>query len=388
MYLDSACTSLTPQQVIDAVSSYYTELAGCAGRSAHYFAHMTSNAITDVREQVADFIGGSAKEIIFTKNTTESINLIAYQLQKLGGTVVISDKEHNSNFLPWRRLAQEESIQLYLCPTSTTTGSIDYELYIQYLASHADDPGIKLVSFVDTSNLDGSRVYSEDLAKKAHEYGFLVHVDAAQRIPHEPIDVTEMDIDLLSFSGHKMLGPTGIGVLWGRYHILESFVPMIIGGGSPAHITCERIQYLAPPERFESGIQHYAGIVGLGRAVSYLQKIYTDYGTHAVSDHTHALAKQAKDIFRTLGERVKVIGPTEEYDANLVSFFIEGMDSQQVAYLLNEKANVMTRAGHHCVHSFCGKYELPHLVRASFYLYNTSDDVNTLGNTVTDILNI
>lgn len=389
IYFDSACTSLKPQSVIDAVTQYYTEYTGCAGRSDHWFAEKTQQLVQDARSHIATYINAKKKEeIVFTANTTAAINLLAYQFSQKGGVVITSDKEHNSNFLPWLRLAQQDQIKLEIIPTDIETGKLTLELFEDCLNKHAHNEGIKLVTVHHTSNFDGSTQDISALSRLAHKYGFYLHLDAAQSIPHTPLDVQKEDIDFLSFSGHKVLGPTGTGVFYGKTPLLETFEPLVIGGGTPLDVTYDSMQLAYPPQRFEAGIQHYAGIIGLGAAINYLTNVLQDDTTQILS-HGQELNAYLTTGITGLSERIQIIGPKESADRpTILSFTLNGMHHQQVAHLLNERNNIMVRAGRHCVHAYCNAHAIAGTVRLSFYMYNTKEECDLFLNTLSEIVKI
>lgn len=389
IYLDSACTSLKPQSVIGAVTQYYTEYTGCAGRSDHWFAEKTQQLVHDARSHIATYINArKPEEIVFTTNTTAAINLLAYQFTQKGGVVIASDKEHNSNFLPWLRLAQQDQIQLEIIPTDIETGKLDIQLFEEYLKKHTDTDGIKLVTIHHTSNFDGSTQDSVVLSRLAHKHGFYLHLDAAQSIPHAPLDVQKEDIDFLSFSGHKMLGPTGTGIFYGKEALLETFEPIVIGGGTPLDVTYDSVQLAYPPQRFEAGIQHYAGIIGLGTAVTYLTDVLQDDTTQLLS-HAQELNSYLTTGITNLSERIQIIGPKKPTDRpTILSFTLNGMHHQQVAHLLNERNNIMVRAGRHCVHAYCNAHGIAGTVRLSFYMYNTKEECDLFLSTLSEIVKV
>lgn len=387
LYFDSACTSLKPQSVIDAVTRYYTEHTGCAGRSDHWFAEKTQQTVDETRALVGDYLNTKkTEEIIFTANTTAAINLLAYQLNQKGGVVITSDKEHNSNFLPWLRLAQQEKIALEIIPTTLPNGQTDMARLEDCLKKHADNTGFKLLTIHHVSNLDGSVQDIVKLSTLAHTYGFFIHLDAAQSAPHMKIDVQGNNIDFLSFSGHKALGPSGTGVLYGKEELLATFEPITIGGGTPLDVNYDSFQLAYTPQRFEAGIQHYAGITGLGEAMTYLTDLYEteDVLSHALHLNTY-LTQQLTQI----SDRIHIIGSAEAKNRpTILSFTLDGMHHQQVAHLLNERANIMVRAGRHCVHAYCNANNIAGTVRVSFHVYNTEKECAVFVDTLSEIVRI
>ena len=362
IYFDNACMTMKPQQVIDAVVRYYSEYPACGGRSLHKLGKKVTEEVEQARKQVAKFINAkSEKEIVFTKNTTESINLVANSLKfKEGDIVLTSDKEHNSNLLQWQ-LMKDRGVKHKWFATDF------FNCFDERYFMEAMSKKVRLVSVGHTSNLDGVTLPAEKIIKIAHDYGSLVLLDCAQSVPHKDVDVRKMDADFIAFSGHKMLGPTGTGALYGKYSLLEELSPFMIGGDTVSDSTYESCTLEKPPEKFEAGLQHYAGIIGFGEAVRYLSKI----GMNNIEDHELKLNKQITDELLKIG-RIKLIGPQ---DANLrsgiFSFNIDGVDSHNVAIMLDSSANIMIRSGAHCVHSWFNAHKLKGSARASFYLYNT-----------------
>lgn len=368
IYFDNACQSLRPQNVIDAMVDYYQYFPACAGRSNHSLARKVTQACNQSREDIARFIGAKRKEeIIFTRNTTEGLNLVAHSLDlKMGDVVLASDKEHNSNLVPWQILAEKVGIKHTIIPSQNdnTFDLVEYEKLLT--------PQVKLVSIVYTSNMDGVSVPVIDIIKLAHKNGSLVMLDAAQAAPHQKIDVHKLDVDFLSFSGHKMLGPSGTGVLYGKYELLEKLEPFMVGGDTVASTTYTLHEFLAPPEKYEAGLQDYAGIIGLGKAVEYLQSI----GLENIHKHEIALNQRATQQLIDI-PKLKIIGPKEAHlRGGILSFYIEGIDSHQIALLLDNSAHIMIRSGQHCVHSWFAAHNIYGTARASFYFYNTLEEVD------------
>jgi cysteine desulfurase / selenocysteine lyase len=267
VYLDSACQSLRPDAVIAAVTHYYTDLAACSGRSNHRLAAEVTRGVDQSRQAIAKFFNAARKEeIVFTRNTTEGINLVANALSfKPGEVVLITDKEHNSNLIPWQMLAKKQGVVVKIIP-SLPDNTLDQAAYEKLL----DGGPVRLVSLGQTSNLDGVTLPAAEMIKSAHKHGALVLLDAAQSAPHRQINVKALDVDFLAASGHKMLGPSGMGLLYARYSLLEKMDPFMVGGDTVASSTYETCEFLEPPEKFEAGLQDYAGILGMSAAVKYL----------------------------------------------------------------------------------------------------------------------
>lgn len=364
IYFDNACMTLRPMQVISAANSYYENFPACAGRSAHKIAAKVNEEYAKAREKIAKFIDAKPNEIIFTKNTTEGINLIAHSLDfKSGDIVLTTDKEHNSNLLPWQQL-KEKGVVHKIC-ISNSDGTFNFENFTKNL-----DRNVKLVSMIHTSNVDGVTIPAREIIEAAHKNGSLVLLDAAQSVPHKKIDVKKLDADFLAFSGHKMLGASGTGVLYGKFELLKKLKPFITGGDTVKNSTYETCEFLEPPEKFEAGLQNYAGAIGFAAAVDYLEKI----GMDNVEAHE-------TELNRTITEGIsgipglKIIGPQNpEQRSGIISFLIEGMDMHYVAQMLDKLENIAVRSGMHCAHSWFNAHKLPGSIRASLYFYNTKEE--------------
>jgi cysteine desulfurase/selenocysteine lyase len=369
IYFDTACQSLRPQPVIDAINSYYLKSSACMGRSMHYLAAEVTRACEESRKTVAKFLNASKKEeVIFTRNTTEGINLVSHSLQfKKGDVILVSDKEHNSNLLPWQQLVQKQGVILKIIP-SNPDNTFDLDAFEKLLSK-----SVKLVAIGSTSNLDGLTIPMATVIKKAHSAGALVLLDAAQTAPHQKIDVKALNVDFLAFSGHKMLGPSGTGVLYGKYALLKKMDPFLVGGETVSSTTYETGVFLPPPEKFEAGLQDYAGIIGLGAAVNYLQKI----GFDSIQKQEHLLNTALSDEMLKI-PGITLIGPNNPVQrGGIFSFYKQGADSHQIALMLDQMANIEVRSGQHCVHSWFHAHKLAGSVRVSFYFYNTLDEVHT-----------
>jgi cysteine desulfurase/selenocysteine lyase len=370
-YLDTACQSLRPQVVIDAVTSYYNLSSACSGRSMYRLAANVTQMVDKARRAVAKFVGASKKEeIIFTRNTTEGINLVANALPfHAGDVILLSDKEHNSNLIPWQKLARNQGVVLKIIP-SRPDNTFDLDAFDGLLGQG----GVRLTALGTTSNLDGVSIPTSEVVKRAHLAGALVLFDAAQSAPHQKINAKTLDVDFLAFSGHKLLGPSGTGVLYAKYRHLEEMQPFMVGGDTVATSTYESCEFLPPPEKFEAGLQDYAGIIGLEAAVEYLQKV----GFDAIQKQELLLNKALTSGLRDL-PGLTIIGPTDPaLRGGIFSFYIKGIDSHRIALMLDQMANVMVRSGQHCVHSWFNAHQIFGSVRASTYFYNTLEEVNRL----------
>jgi cysteine desulfurase / selenocysteine lyase len=376
-YFDNACQSLRPKVVIDAINKYYLKSSACSGRSMHHLAVEVTHDCDQARTSVAKFLNAARKEeIVFTRNTTEGINLVSNSLDfQKGDVVLISDKEHNSNLIPWQILAKKKGVILKIVP-SLADNTFDLQAFEKLL-----DKKVKLVSFGQTSNLDGVSIPAAEIIKKAHQNGSLVFLDAAQTAPHRRINVKALDVDFVAFSGHKMLGPSGTGVLYGKYKLLEQLEPFIVGGDTVLSSTYDSCQFLPPPEKFEAGLQDYAGIMGLGAAANYLMGI----GFEAIEKQeqllNEAITAEIKDL-----PKLKMIGPGDpKQRGGIISFYIEDVDSHRIALMLDQMANIMVRSGQHCVHSWFNAHQLKGSVRASLYFYNTIEEAILFTNSLQKI---
>jgi cysteine desulfurase/selenocysteine lyase len=380
-YFDNAWMSLRPKQVIAAVEEYYQKYPACGSRSLHRWGKIVTDKCEAARKLVADFINAKKpEEVVFVKNTTEGLNLVAHSLDfQPGDKVITTGKEHNSNLIPWQILVQEKKIEHLIVP-SPKDGSFDLTEFTRLL----EQDNVKLVSMVLTSNLDGTTIPAKKIIKLAHDKGVLVMLDAAQTVAHQPVDVRDLDVDFIAFSGHKMLGPTGVGVLYGKYRLLEKLKPFLVGGDTVSSTTYTSFKLLPPPEKFEAGLQNYAGIIGLGAAVQYLQKI----GFKAIKQQEEKL-NQLISLELAKLPQVTVLGPESYQKRNsLVSFIVKGKDSHQVALLLDELAAVLVRSGQHCVHSWFAAHQLKSSVRASFAFYNTQAEAEIFLQTLKQILEL
>jgi len=373
IYFDSACMSLKPKQVVEKINEYYNEYPACAGRSSHKLGKRLEHEILVARKKISNFINAKKPdEIIFTRNTTESINLVvnSFGLKK-GDAVLISDKEHNSNLVPWIMLRNKIGIKL---KTFEFANLNDFEKHLT--------GDVKLVSVAQTSNLDGTSQDVKEMARIAHKKGAKILVDAAQSIPHRGIDVRKMDADFVAFSGHKMLGPSGTGVLYGKMHELEKLSPFITGGDTVKNTTYNSAEMENIPARFEAGLQDYAGIVGLGAAVDYLKKI----GMKNIEKHEIILNKIITD---GLKDKVELIGPENpEERGGIFSFNIKNLEPHEVALILDHSTNIMIRSGMHCVHSWFNARKMKGSARASLYLYNTEQEARRFVEEVSKIAKI
>jgi cysteine desulfurase / selenocysteine lyase len=383
IYFDNACMTLRPKQVVDKVCEYYNEYPGCHGRSGHKFGARVTTEVDAARRKVQKFLGAKSKdEIIFTKNATEAINLIAYGMSfKPEDIVINSDREHSSNIVPWQYLEKKKAIhRIYIKAKKDET----FDLVSFETELHKNKGKIKLVSVVYTSNLDGYTLPIEEIIKRAHRYKIPVLLDAAQAAPHHEINVQKLDVDFLAISSHKMCGPSGVGVLYGKKHLLEKLQPFIIGGSTVANTTYSNYELEKLPEKFEAGLQNYAGIVGFGAACEYLQNI----GLSKIQKHENMLTRYFQEQISKVA-KVSVIGVQDpRLRCGITSFNVEGMNYHDVALLLDESANVMCRSGQHCLHSWFNSRRILGSVRVSFYFYNTKKEVDILVEALKSIIKL
>lgn len=379
IYLDSGCMSLKPDVVVEAMNDYYYNFPACAGRSAHKLGDRVTKKVKEARGLIAKFINAKDEnEIIFTRNTTEGINLLANSLglQK-GDTVLISDKEHNSNLVPWLLLRDRVGIEVKIIP-SNEDGSFNIDNFSKII------DGVKLVSIVHTSNLDGYTNPVKEIIEIAHKNNALVCLDVAQSIPHRKIDVQELDVDFLAFSGHKMMGPTGTGVFYGKSKLLEKLSPFLVGGDTVEFSTYDNYKMLPIPDKFEAGLQNYAGIIGFGEAVKYLSQFdFKDIAEHELRLNTY-ITNELQKI-----PQIKIIGPKDpKYRSGIIDFYIDGIDMHKFAIMLDEMANIEIRSGQHCVHSWFADKKCLNSARVSLYLYNTMEEAEAFITNLNKIIKI
>jgi cysteine desulfurase/selenocysteine lyase len=373
VYLDSANTSQKPVQVLDVLRSHYEQHNGNVSRSVHTLGTEATSAYEDARAKVATFIGAAQpEEIVFTKNSTEAINLVAHSAgQHLrvgpGDEIVISEMEHHSNIVPWQLLCERTGATLRWFGI-TDDGRLD-ESGLESLVNDRT----KLVSVVHMSNTLGTINDVSRIVARARQVGALVMLDCSQSVPHLPVDVQALGADFIAFTGHKMLGPTGIGVLWGRLPLLEQMPPFLAGGSMIETVTMAGTTYAPPPARFEAGTPPIAEAVALGAAIDYLSAI----GMPAVHEHEQELTAYALKALADV-PGVRLFGPSEpEGRGGTFSFEVDGVHPHDVGQIL-DALGVEVRVGHHCAKPTCARFGVPAMTRASFYVYNTTDEVDAL----------
>jgi len=372
VYLDSGATSQKPVQVLDAVRSFYELHNGAAHRGAHLLSEEGTEIYEDARAKVAAFLGAHADEIVFTKNATEAINLVAYTLTssiKPGDEILITEMEHHANLVPWQQLCERTGATLRWLSVGPD-GRLDLDHLDSMITGRT-----KLVAVTHQSNVTGTIPPVTEIARAAHEKDALVLIDAAQSVPHQPVDVAALGVDFLAFSGHKMLGPYGIGVLFGRADLLEAMPPFLTGGSMIEVVRMEGSTFLPPPQRFEPGVPAVAEAAGLGAAVDYLSGL----GMSAVAAHEESLTAHALDALHEING-VRILGPDTTKDrGGAVAFEVEGVHPHDVGQVLDE-LGVAVRTGHHCAWPLHRALGVQASTRATFYVYNTHAEVQALAD--------
>jgi cysteine desulfurase/selenocysteine lyase len=377
VYLDSGATSQKPNVVIDAESDFYRLHNAAVHRGAHQLAEEATDAYEGAREIVAQFLNASVDEIVFTKNATESLNLISYAMGnaapgnrfhlKAGDSIVVTEMEHHANLIPWQQLAARTGATLKWF-TVTDEGRLD----LSQINSMIDEK-TKVVALTHQSNVLGTINPLGAITKRAHEVGAVVVLDACQSVPHMKTDVKVLDIDFLAFSGHKAVGPTGIGVFWGRAELLADLPPFLTGGSMIENVTMESATWAPAPKKFEAGVPNMAQAVGLGAALTYLTKI----GMDNIHQHEIALTKYLLEGLSAITD-LRIIGPkTTELRGGVVSFTLGDIHPHDLGQYLDSQG-IAVRTGHHCAWPLTRKLGVPATTRASVYLYNTTDDLDAL----------
>jgi cysteine desulfurase/selenocysteine lyase len=377
VYLDSGATSQKPQVVIDAEVDFYAKHNAAAHRGAHQLAEEATEMFEASRETVASFLGAKIEEIVFTKSATESLNLLAYACSNaepgsrfaIGSehSIVVSEMEHHANLIPWQQLAKRSGAELKWFGV-TADGRLDESNIDSLITSKT-----KIVAITQQSNVLGTINNLDRIIEKAHGVGAIVIVDACQSVPHIPVDVTKLGADFLAFSGHKILGPTGVGVLWGRYELLNSLPPFLFGGSMIENVTMTDATWAEAPRKFEAGVPNMAQVVGLAAAIKYLQ----DIGLEEVYEHEKALtAYLLKELNQIPG--IALVGPTDiSLRGGTVSFTLDGIHPHDLGQYL-DSAGIAVRTGHHCAWPLTRALGVPATTRASLYLYNDNSDIDAL----------
>ncbi len=371
VYLDSSATAQKPNVVLEAMDDYYRKYNANIHRGVHTLAEEATAAYEEARKTIAEFIGASStREIIYTRNTTEAINLVAATWGRAnlnsGDMVILTEMEHHSNLVPWQMLSAERGVRLEFIEV-TSDGLLDLDGYQALLK---EEP--KLVAFTHMSNVLGTINPAETIISMAHQAGALTLVDAAQSVPHFPVNVQQLDADFMAFSGHKMCGPTGIGVLYGKRSILEATPPYMGGGDMIKRVHLRSFTPNELPHKFEAGTPAIAEAIGLEAAIRYLN----NFGIEAIAGHEHALISYTLEVLTQIPE-VKVFGPNADKKGGVASFVMDGIHPHDVAQIL-DRNGIAVRAGHHCAMPLHDKFDIPATTRASFYLYNTYQEIDIL----------
>jgi cysteine desulfurase/selenocysteine lyase len=370
IFLDSAASSQKPIQVIDAMDDYYRRYHANIHRGIYHISELATEAYEEARTKTARFIGSPcAAECIFVRNATEGLNLVAYAWGrhhvKRGDVIVVTEMEHHSNLVPWQILAEEKEAHLRFVPI-TEDGRLDLRNVDQLL------DGAKLFAFTAVSNTLGTINPVKELAARARAAGALSVVDACQAVPRMPVDVNDWQCDFIAFSSHKMLGPTGIGVLWGRKELLDAMPPFLAGGGMINVVGYEHSTYADVPARFEAGTPAIAEAVGLGAAIDYLNRV----GMDRIAVYEHELAVTALDKLSGL-RNVTIYGPAIAHRTGVISLTVGDIHAHDLASILDSEG-ICVRAGHHCNQPLMEKLGVPATTRASFYIYSTPEEIDAL----------
>jgi cysteine desulfurase/selenocysteine lyase len=377
IYLDSGATSQKPISVIEAESDFYRLHNAAVHRGAHQLAEEATDAYEGAREIVAKFINAEIDEIVFTKSATESLNLVSYSMGNAlvgnrfhlsaGDSIVVTEMEHHANLIPWQQLAARTGATLTWLSV-TPEGRLDLSNLNEVISEKT-----KVVALTHQSNVLGTINPLEEIVKRAHEVGAVVVLDACQSVPHMPIDVKLLNIDFLAFSGHKAVGPTGVGIFWGRAELLADLPPFLTGGSMIENVTMTSATWAQAPKKFEAGVPNMAQAVGLGAALTYLSKI----GMQKIHDHEIGLTS---NLLGKLSEisTLKVVGPTStQMRGGTVSFTLGDIHPHDLGQFLDNQG-IAVRTGHHCAWPLTRKLGVPATTRASLYLYNTEQDIDAL----------
>lgn len=382
IYLDSGATSQKPEIVIEAEANFYRTKNAAVHRGAHLVAEEASEVYEGARENIARFIGAKSDEVIFTKSATESLNLIAYSLGnpeskfhlKSGDEIVVSEMEHHANLIPWQQLAKRVGAKLTWFKI-TDEGRLDLSDIDKLINQKT-----KIVAITHQSNVLGTIVPLALITKAAHAVGAVVVLDACQSAPHFAVDVKKLEVDFLAFSGHKVLGPTGIGVLWGKAELLDQLEPSLFGGSMVDSVTMQGATWAKVPRKFEAGVPNMAQAVGLSAAIDYISEI----GMDKVAQHEQDLTKQLISGLQNISG-VQVVGPVDMKDrGGVVSFTVDGVHPHDVGQYLDQ-FGIAVRTGHHCAWPLMRRLNLVGTTRASFHLYNDENEVKVLLDTVSKI---
>lgn len=376
VYLDNASTTQKPYSVINSITDFYSNYNSNIHRAVYQLAEEATELYEQTREKIANFINVRPEEIIFTRNTTESINLIAHSWArsnlKKDDVIAITEMEHHSNIVPWQILCQEIGTRLEYVGIDEN-GFLDVEYLIELISSRK----VKLVSISHMSNVLGTIVPIERIVKTAHQYEIPVIVDGAQSVPHMPVDVKNLDCDFLVFSAHKMLGPTGVGVLYAKKELLEKMKPFMAGGDMIKEVFKFHTNYNEVPYKFEAGTPNIADVVGFGAAVEYLEKI----GMENIRKHEIYLTEYALESMQSL-KHITIYGPMDsKFRGGVISFNIADIHPHDLATIMNDHG-IAIRSGHHCAQVLMQRLDVPATSRASFYIYNTKEEIDKFVNAI------
>jgi cysteine desulfurase/selenocysteine lyase len=380
-YLDNAATTQRPRQVVQAMVDVYEKHYANVHRGIHWLSDQATDLFEEARGKAAAFIGAqSTEQVIFTHGATESINLVArswgdWQVRS-GDEILLTEMEHHANIVPWQQLAERTGAAIRFLPI-TDDGQLSLERLDDFLT-----PRTRLVAVAAVSNVLGTINPVQEIARRAHAAGALVLVDAAQSVPHTKTDVTALDADFLAFSGHKMLGPSGVGILYGKRELLEAMPPFLGGGSMIRRVTTSGFEPVELPAKFEAGTPPIVPAIGLGAAIDYLNTI----GVDAIHEHELKLNRLAHDVLTAVGG-VRFLGPAPELKSGIVSFTLERVHAHDIAQLL-DRQGIAIRAGHHCAMPLHKRLGLAASSRASFYFYNTVEEVERLGRALEEIKRI
>ncbi len=371
IYMDSAATSQKPSAVIEAMNDYYRSSNANVHRGIHTLAEEATASYEDARVRIGKFVNArSHREVIYTRNTTEALNIVTQSWGRANlsadDVVLLTEMEHHSNLVPWQMLAGEIGLRLEFIPV-TDEGLLDLDEFANLLALKP-----KVVAFTHVSNVLGTINPVAEITARAHAAGALVVIDGAQAVPHMPVDVQELDIDFYAFSGHKMCGPTGIGILWGREVLLEAMPPFLGGGDMIKRVRLREFVTNSLPHKFEAGTPAIAECIGLGAAVDYLSAV----GMDAIQAHEHEIISYALERLEEV-PGLTVFGPSASEKGGAAAFTIDGVHPHDVAQILDRRG-IAVRAGHHCAMPLHERFELVATARASFYMYNSTDEVDQL----------
>lgn len=366
VYLDNAATTFKPQSVIDAITNYYTKSSVNIHRGDYDLSYQVSNEYENTRSHVASFLNANKKEIVFTSGASSSLNLVAYgygqKYLKEGDVILSTEAEHASNILPWFKVAEVTSAKIEYIPLQSD-GKMTLEAFKKALHKN-----VKVVTLANVSNVLGYKLPIKEMTKLAHEIGAIVVCDGAQSVPHMKIDTQDLDIDFLAFSGHKMLGPTGIGVLYGKYDLLQKMDPFMLGGSNARFDICGNILLKDAPYKFEAGTPAIEGVLGLDAAISYLENI----GVENIEKYESELHQYMIEKLSKL-DNIEIYNP--DADCGIVAFNVKGVFAQDASSYMN-KHNIAVRAGNHCAKILMEVLNTSYTIRASLYFYNTYEEID------------